>query len=71
MQGGDESVPISSLRQLLQSLIGSGFTVSLVVNGVVIENQKVVTVDSNLVFTVNNAGVVRATLLNNITSVNF
>lgn len=61
----------TSIANLLRSLIGGGFTVSLIVDGVVIENQKVVAVQSNIVFTVNAAGVVRATLINQIDSVNF
>ena len=61
----------TSIANLLRSLVGTGFTVSLIVDGVVIENQKVVAVQSNIVFTVNAAGVVRATLINQIDSVNF
>lgn len=61
----------TTIANLLRDLVGTGFNVSLIVDGVVIENQKVVTVDSNFVFTVNAAGLVRATLISQIDSVNF
>lgn len=61
----------TNIAALLRSLVGTGFTVSLIVDGVVIADQKVVTVEPNLVFTVNAAGVVRATLISQIDSVNF
>ncbi|MFZ5825362.1 MAG: hypothetical protein ACOY94_13765 [Bacillota bacterium] len=64
-------VSTTTIANLLRSLVGTGFNVSLIVDGVVIENQKVVAVQSNIVFTVNAAGVVRATLINQIDSVNF
>ncbi|MFZ5817551.1 MAG: hypothetical protein ACOY93_20015 [Bacillota bacterium] len=61
----------TSIRELLQRLIGGGFTVSLIVDGVVITDQKVVSVTNDLVFTVNAAGVVRATRLAEIDSINY
>lgn len=64
-------MPDSSIRDVLQTLRGNPFTTSLVVDGVVINNQKVVAVTNTLVYTVDAAGVVRATLLNQIDSVDF
>ncbi len=61
----------TTIRNLLQSLVGSGFTVSLTVDGVNIVNQKVVTVQSDVVFTVSSNGVVRATRIDEIDSVDF
>lgn len=61
----------TNIANLLRNLVGTGFNVSLIVDGVVIENQKVVTVEPSLVFTVNAAGLVRATLISQIDSVNF
>lgn len=60
-----------NIRTLLEELRGSGFNVSLVLQGVVIEGQKVVAFENGLVFTVNAAGLTRATRIDQITSVNF
>lgn len=61
----------TNVRRLLEDLRGNGFNVSLILNGVVLEGQKVVSFENDLVFTVNSAGVVRATRLDRIDSVNF
>ncbi len=64
-------VQSSVIRQLLEDLRGGGFNTSLVVDGVVITGQKVVAFENGVVYTVNEAGVARATLVNQIDSVNF
>jgi len=61
----------NSLRQLLQNLRGGGFNASLTLNGVNIVGQKVVVVADNVVYTVNNAGLARAALIDRIDSVDF
>lgn len=61
----------STIRRLLEDLRGSGFTTSLVLQGVVIEGQKVVAFENGVVYTVNAAGVARATRIDMIDSVNF
>lgn len=61
----------TNIRRLLEDLRGSGFNVSLILDGVVIEGQKVVSFDNDLVFTVNANGLVRATRIDRIDSVNF
>lgn len=60
-----------NIRALLESLRGNPFGVSLIIDGVEILGQKVVGFDGNLVLTVNQAGVARATLITAIDSVNF
>lgn len=64
-------VPTTVIRQLLEDLRGGGFNTSLVINGVVIEGQKVVAFENGVVFTVNAAGLARATRIEQIQSVNF
>jgi len=59
------------IRGLLEDLRGGGFTASLIVDGVIIENQKVVAFENGVVYTVNAAGLARATLIDRIDSVNF
>lgn len=61
----------STIRRLLEDLRGGGFNASLILNGVVIEGQKVVSFENDLVFTVNAAGLVRSTRIDRIDSVNF
>jgi len=61
----------STIRQLLEDLRGGGFNTSLIVDGVVIENQKVVAFENGIVYTVNANGVARATRIDQIDSVNF
>lgn len=61
----------TNIRRLLEDLRGNGFNVSLILDGVVIEGQKVVSLENDLVFTVNSAGLVRATRIDRIESVNF
>lgn len=60
-----------TIRQLLEDLRGGGFNTSLIVDGVVIENQKVVAFENGVVYTVNTNGVARATRIDQIDSVNF
>lgn len=59
------------IRQLLEDLRGGGFNTSLLINGVMIEGQKVVAFENDVVFTVNAAGLVRATRIDLIQSINF
>jgi len=61
----------STIRQLLEDLRGGGYNTSLIVDGVVIENQKVVAFENGIVYTVNANGVARATRIDQIDSVNF
>lgn len=58
-------------RTLLEDLRGGGFNTSLVLPGVTFTGQKVVSFDDDLVFTVNNNGVVRATRISELLSVDF
>lgn len=60
-----------TLRRLLEDLRGGGFNASIVVQGVVFNGQKVVAFENNTVFTVDAAGVARATPIGNILSVDF
>ncbi len=61
----------TDIRGLLLELRGGGFNTSITVPGFQFVGQKVVAVQNNIVFTVDAAGVVRATLINQITSVDF
>jgi hypothetical protein len=58
-------------RRLLLELRGSGFTVSITTRGANFNNQKVVAFEDGVVFTVNNNGVVRATCIDRIDSIDF
>lgn len=60
-----------AIRNLLQQLIGSGFTVSLIIDGTQLTGQKVVSVGNDVVTTVNNAGLVRVTRIADVLSVDF
>lgn len=61
----------SVIRTVLQDLRGGGFNTSLTISGVNIVGQKVVAFEDVVVFTVNNAGVARATVIADIQSVDF
>jgi hypothetical protein len=58
-------------RRLLAELRGSGFTVSIVTRGAEFCHQKVVGFERDVVFTANREGVVRATCVARIDSVDF
>ena len=60
-----------SIFRLLQDLRGGGFNASITVSGFTFTGQKVVAFENNTVFTVNAAGVARATPVANILSVDF
>jgi hypothetical protein len=70
-------MPNQTLFTLLQNLRGGGFNTSLTLpGGIEFTGQKVVAFDTttgvgNTVFTVNNAGVARATNIGSINSVDF
>lgn len=69
-----EGIPVpefTTIRRLLEDLRGSGFTVSLTLDGIQFTGQKVVAFENGLVYTVDGAGVVRATVINQIDSVDF
>lgn len=59
------------IRRLLEDLRGGGFNTSLLIDGVEITGQKVVAFENNVVFTVNGAGLARATRIDQIDSVDF
>jgi len=61
----------TTIRRLLEDLRGSGFNVSLTLDGIQFGGQKVVSFENGLVFTVDGAGVARATVINQIDSVDF
>lgn|GEM_PF-1483042 len=59
------------LRRLLEDLRGGGFNTSIVIDGIQFVGQKVVAFENGVVFTVDAAGVARATLINQIDSIDF
>jgi len=61
----------STITQLLRDLRGGGFNTSLTLRGINIVGQKVVAFENGVVFTVNNAGLARATRISQIDSVDF
>lgn len=61
----------STITQLLRDLRGGGFNTSLTLRGVNITGQKVVAFENGVVFTVNGAGLARATRISQIDSVDF
>lgn len=60
-----------AIRRLLEDLRGGGFNTSLTIDGFNIAGQKVVSFENGVVFTVNAAGVARATVIAEIDSVDF
>lgn len=68
---GDRSRGRRVIRRLLEDLRGSGFNTSLTVDGFNITNQKVVAFEDGVVYTVSSNGVARATIIDEIDSVNF
>lgn len=60
-----------TIRRLLEDLRGGGFNTSLTVDGVQFLGQKVVAFENGVVFTVDAAGVARATVITSIDSVDF
>lgn len=61
----------ATIRRLLEQLRGTGFNVSITIDGTEFTGQKVVAFEDGLVFTVNTAGLVRATRVDRIASVDF
>jgi hypothetical protein len=61
----------TTISNLLMDLRGGGFNTSITINGVQFFGQKVVAFEGGTVFTVDNAGVARATVIANIDSVDF
>lgn len=61
----------TTIRTLLEDLRGGGFNTSITLNGVNLVGQKVIAFENGVVFTVNNAGVARATVIGRIDSVDF
>lgn len=59
------------IRRLLEDLRGGGFNTSITVDGFQFNGQKVIAFESGVVYTVDAAGVARATQLNAIQSVDF
>ena len=60
-----------TFRQLLQNLVGSGFTVSITVNGSSFNGLKVIAIVDDVVFTTNNAGVINVFSIPDIKRVDF
>lgn len=59
------------ITTLLQNLRGNGFNASITLPGFNFTGQKVVAFENGVVYTVNDAGVARATVISNIQSVDF
>jgi len=59
------------IRQLLLDLRGGGFNTSITLSGVTIFGQKVINLEGGVVYTVNAAGLARATVIAQIESVDF
>lgn len=59
------------VRRLLEDLRGGGFNTSITVDGFQFNAQKVVSFENSTVFTVDAAGVARATVIGQIQSVDF
>lgn len=59
------------VRRLLEDLRGGGFNTSLTLDGIQFFGQKVVSFENGVVFTVDAQGVARATVINQIQSVDF
>lgn len=59
------------IRRLLEDLRGGGFNTSITVNGFQFNGQKVVAFENSTVFTVDAAGLARATVIGQIQSVDF
>lgn len=60
-----------TFRQLLQNLVGSGFTVSITVNGSSFSGLKVIAIVDDVVFTTTNAGVINVFSIPDIKRVDF
>lgn len=58
-------------RGLLGDLRGGGFNTSILINGVEFEDQKVVSFEDGIVFTVDEEGLARAFRIDRIDSVDF
>jgi len=59
------------IRRLLLDLRGGGFNTSITLSGVTIFGQKVINLEDGIVYTVNAAGLTRATVIAEIQSVDF
>ncbi|HWI65717.1 MAG TPA: hypothetical protein VNT75_28135 [Symbiobacteriaceae bacterium] len=59
------------IRRLLEDLRGGGFNTALTVEGFEFAGQKVVSFENGVVFTVNDAGLARATVIGQIQSTAF
>lgn len=59
------------IRRLLEDLRGGGFNTSLTVDGFQFNGQKIVSFENGVVFTVDAAGVARATVIGQLQSVDF
>lgn len=59
------------IRALLMDLRGGGFNASLTLDGVELKHQKVVAFENGVVFTVDQNGLARATVIAQIQSVDF
>lgn len=64
-------MPNQVILQLLQDLRGGGFNTSLLLDGLQIKDQKVVAFSNGVVFTVDQNGLARATVIAELDSVDF
>jgi hypothetical protein len=64
-------VPETVIRRLLEDLRGGGFNTSLTVDGFQFNGQKIISFENGVVYSVDGAGVARATLISQIQSVDF
>lgn len=64
-------MPNQVILQLLQDLRGGGFNTSLLLDGLQIKDQKVVAFANGVVFTVDQNGLARATVIAELDSVDF
>lgn len=59
------------IRRLLEDLRGGGFNTSITVDSFQFNGQKVISFEGGVVFSVDAAGLARATVINQIRSVDF
>lgn len=69
--GTTTTTDAATIGNLLRDLRGNPFTTSITVPGIQFVGQKVVSFEGNVVFTVDTAGLVRATQIPSIVSVDF
>jgi hypothetical protein len=75
LEGGEDVSQINTdnqtIRRLLEDLRGGGFNTSITVVGATFIGQKVIAFENGVVFTVDQNGLARATVIGDIQSVDF